>query len=196
MAATGIEGGVRAARLAAFSVTAMVLALGAHVLAGGPPPALLPTVAAVALPALAAGPLTRRRRGLLEIAVVLGAVQLALHEVFAAAATGPLHATGHVHAMGHADAATGLTGHSSLTMTGAHVVAVALTAALLTRGERLWHLLVTWWRVLPRLVRDAVGLLPVPAPAPMVPVVRPAGSFPSYRAAGCVVRRGPPPRVC
>lgn len=185
-----VDDAVRALRLAGFSLAATVLALGAHVLAGGSPPELLPTVAAVALPALAAVVLSRRRRTLTELVVVLGAVQLALHMIFAASPAGHL-AGGHHHA--HAGAVVGAESGRMLLM---HGLAVLLTAALLAYGEQALHLLQTWFRSVPVIVR----LLSVPVLAtrryPTAPVDRPVHELPTRWASVSVRRRGPPLPAC
>lgn len=182
-----VDDGVRALRLAVFSIAATVLALGAHVLGGGEPPALLTTGAAVLLPAAAAVALSRRRRRLVEIVVVLGAVQLLLHEIFAAGpSAGPGH-SGHVGHVGHSP-------HPWMPVT--HVLAVLLTGLLLAHGERVLGLLLTWWRSVPTVWRAHVVPVVV-ARRPVLPVavrVRPAP--PSLRACAPVVRRGPPGCFC
>ena len=181
-----VEDGVRALRLGAFSATATVLALGAHVLAGGAPPAVLATVAAVALPAVAAVALSRRRRRFLEISVVLGAVQVVLHELFSAA---PAGGSGHAH-LAHV-------GHSSDPwMPVTHTLAVVATALLLAYGEQVLRLMAVWWRAVPAVLRAAV----VPAIVGRSPVLAVAarlrcGSL-SLRACSSVVRRGPPGCSC
>jgi hypothetical protein len=178
-----VDGGMRALRLVAFSATATVLALGAHVLAGGEPPAALPTVAAVGLPAMAAIALSRRRRRLLEISVALGAVQLVLHELFSAV---PAGASGHAHV-----------GHSPEPwMPITHTLAVVITAVGLAYGDRALHLMRDWLRAVPSAWRAAgpavLADLPFALPAPVVG--RPAPL--SLRGCAPVVRRGPPACWC
>jgi hypothetical protein len=181
-----VDEGVRALRLVAFATTATVLALGAHVLAGGAPPAALPTAAAIVVPAAAATALSRRRRRLLEIAIVLAAVQVVLHEVFTAApapGAGPDH---QVH-VGHGP-------DSWMPIT--HTLAVLITALLLTHGERMLHLLATWWRAVPAVWR-ALSSPVVPVRRPTSPVAVRLGPVPaSLGACAPVVRRGPPVCVC
>lgn len=181
-----VDEGVRALRLAAFATTATVLALGAHVLAGGAPPAVLPTAAAIVVPAGAAVLLTGRRRRFLDIAVVLAAVQVVLHEVFAAA---PAAGTGVGHQV-HV-------GHSQDPwMPVTHALTVLITALLLTHGERMLHLLATWWRAVPAVWR-ALSSPVVPVRRLTMPVAAPVGPAPaSLRACAPVVRRGPPLCVC
>ena len=198
--------GVRALRLAVFSVAATCLALGSHLLAGGALPALVPTLLACLLPAAAGVVLTRRRRGSLDILVVLGLVQLAMHEVFVAGdphpgtagsgaampadcLMGPLGFAGQT-AMGASGAA--------LVMVGVHLAATIITAGLLARGEQALHVLmplVDWMR---RGTRVSV------APARSVPVlmrsVRQVTVPPSVPRLGlvaiaAVARRGPPTPV-
>jgi hypothetical protein len=176
-----VDEGVRALRLVAFATTATVLALGAHVLAGGAPPALLPTAVAIVVPAGAAVALARRRRRFVDISVVLAAVQVVLHEVFVAAGGGPA-LPAHV---GH-----GLDPWMPVT----HTLAVLVTAVLLTHGERMLHLLVTWWRAVPAVWR-ALSSPVLPIRRLTSPVAVRIGPVPpSLRACAPVVRRGPP--VC
>lgn len=181
-----VDEGVRALRLAAFATTATVLALGAHVLAGGAPPAVLPTAAAIAVPAGAAVALTRRQRRFLDLSVVLAAVQVVLHEVFAAApAAGP--GFDHQVHVGHSQ---------DPWMPATHTLAVLITALLLTRGERMLHLLATWWRAVPAVWR-ALSSPVAPIRRLTTPVAVPVGPVPaSLRACAPVVRRGPPICVC
>lgn len=180
---------MRALRLAAFSTAATVLALGAHVLAGGAPPSVWSTVPAVGLPAAAAAVLSRRRRGALELVVVLGAVQLVLHELFTVCASTPGPAAPHHHPQ------VTSAGESSW-MLAAHAGAVIVTAVLLARGDQMLCLLQTWWNALPTVVRG----LPRPAvpfrPRPAVPLGPPLHELPCRRAGTSVVRRGPPVPVC
>lgn len=198
MDGAGGAGLVRAARLGAFTVCASLLALGAHLAAGGAPPAAVPTLAAVALSGLAGVALTRRRPGRLELAVVLGAVQLVVHEILAAAGTGHAgHAVAAGHAgdavaAGHAGASGAVTG---VAMLAAHALSVLLTALLLARGERMLHRLLRSLRSLPALVGRARPPRPLARslarPAAVAAGDPPSGP-PSRRACAPVVRRGPP----
>jgi hypothetical protein len=187
-----VDDGVRVVRLAAFAVAATVLALAAHVLAGGRPPALLPTLAAIVLPGGAALALSRRRRRLVEITVTLGAVQLMLHEVFSAGPADPA---------GTGSAGIGHLGHVGMTpnawMPVTHAGAVLLTALLLAHGEHVLHLLQTWWHAVPaacRAVPVAVVVRPRCRPVPVTGGPRPV--LISRWACAPVVRRGPPVPVC
>lgn len=186
MAWGAIDEGVCILRLVAFSSMATVLAFGAHVLGGGAPPAVVPTVAALAVSAAAAVALSRRRRRFPEISIALGAVQLVLHEVFAAAP-----------ATGEGPAPSQHVGHGSdLRMPVMHAIAVLVTAVILAYGERVFHLLAIWWRAVPaawRLLSSPVA----PVRELLSPVVvRVLPAAPSLCACLPVVRRGPPVRVC
>jgi len=197
--------GVRAVRLTAFAVAATCLALGSHVLAGGALPALVPTLLACLLPGAAGALLTRRRRGPLEILVVLGAVQLAMHEVFAAVATSPastgsgmaMPADGPMASMGSMPVGSwgAGPGGGALVMPGAHLAATVATAALLTWGEHALHTLV---QVLALVCRGCGWTVPVAVPRPVAvrrlrPVpVEPSGPRLGLVAAAGVIRRGPP----
>jgi hypothetical protein len=201
--ATGWDG-VRALRPAAFAVAATCLALGSHVLAGGGVPALAPTLLACLLPGAAGALLTRRRRGPLEILVVLGAVQLTMHEVFAAAGVSPAR-TGSGAAMpadcpmasmgsmsvGSGDAGSG----GAWLMLGAHLGATVATAVLLAWGEHVLHTLV---QVLAQVRRGSRWTVSVAAPRPVAArPLRPVSVTPSVPRLGLVAvagvaRRGPP----
>jgi hypothetical protein len=182
--------GVRALRLLVFAVTATCLALLSHRLAGGASPAWAPTVLACALPGAAGAVLTRRRRGPLEILVVLAAVQVAMHVVFDCSAS----------AMPSMSSAGGgsMSPGAGLLMPAAHTVAVGGTALLLARGEAALHAVLD---VLAWLRRGARPMPGAPAPVPVVGrrawsmTVAPAGLQPGLVAAADVVRRGPPSLV-
>ncbi|WP_204912662.1 hypothetical protein [Microlunatus spumicola] len=174
-------GRVRVVRAAVLGGTSLMLATGAHVLGGGslPGPGVL-LVASVLLGLLAAL-LTARRLRLPLLVGLLGAEQLALHELFRlagvarACAPGALppstYATHGTHAAHAAHAAVGSTvptcaagdmvmasGAPAWVMTALHVVAVLATAWLLARGE-------AWlWRTVQRVVIAAGLALGHPAP--------------------------------
>ncbi|HEX2804886.1 MAG TPA: hypothetical protein VHN80_01780 [Kineosporiaceae bacterium] len=177
-------GRARPLRLLVFASTGTVLALGSHLLAGGSPPGWRVTLLCCLVMLAAAVGLSRRSRGVVEIGVVLGAVQLVLHELFMAGA-------GHVHHAAADDAAA-----DAAWMPLAHTGAVLVMALLLARGERLLDLLLDWLRQVP---------------SPRVPVIQPARfrapARPTVAAAAVllpaerlavapVVRRGPPARPC
>jgi hypothetical protein len=189
-AVTGWDG-VRALRLTAFAVAATCLALGSHVIAGGRVPGALPTLVACAFPGIAGAVLTRRRRGPVDILVVLGVVQLAMHEVFAAPGE-PTHAAGAMppHCQG--------VGCGGAVMLLAHLVATVATAALLARGEQVVHVLmplVDWMRRGAGWTARVVRPLPVAGrqtrPVTAVPTVPRLGLV----AVADVARRGPPTLV-
>jgi hypothetical protein len=185
---------VRAARLLGFATAATVIALGGHLLAGGVPAGPVATGCAVAVSGLAAAALTRRgavRR--VEVVVVLGAVQLVLHEIFAASGGHGADPVGHgADPVGH----VGHSGHpSGLAMSLAHAAAVLVTGGLLAHGDRLLQLIRGWLRRVP----SPSALRPVPVrPDPWRPVTgrRPVRPLPSLLAAAPLVRRGPPARFC
>ena len=179
--------GVRLIRLLAFPVTATVLGLAAHLTAGGSPPSAASTLLA-GLVALVAGlGLSRRRRTAVTIAVVLGAVQLVLHEIFL------------VSAGCDAVMAMGLPGAHPVSapwMTLAHAAAVPPSAAALARGERLLELLAGWLRPVLRPAAALVAAPPLPPRRARVLVDRAPGLRASLRAAAPLLRRGPPFEVC
>ena len=181
-------GGVRALRLTAFCAAATALAVGAHLAGGGMPPDAVATALASLLAAAAGWVLTRRRRGLLDILAVLAAVQVVTHELFATAPTASLP--------GMPMAGMPMGGAGGAVMLAAHALAVAVTAVLLARGERLVHDLtavLAWVRGGAHRLRhgDAVPAVPVPGVlrGPVV-AVRPQLSVLVVRH--IVERRGPP----
>jgi hypothetical protein len=203
--------GVRVVRLAAFGSAATVIALAAHLMAGGAPVGPSGTALAVLVSTAAGWALTRpRRRGTRsELIGSLGAVQLVLHELFAA--TGSAHSAacgipmpgsmvmpGSMAMPGSMEMPPGLAsgGPGEAWMLLAHAVAVALTGGLLAHGDHLWDLLRCWLRALPGPIQDRRRI--VIRSAPRRPAVghRPVRRLLSLRAATAIVRRGPPLRFC
>ena len=202
------QGLLRCLRAAWLGVVGFVLALAAHVAAGGaaPGPAVLLLLAGMI--GLAAVLLTGVRLSPARVGVSFAAMQVVLHEAFMwlsapAACVMPVMnppVGGHM-GMGQGAqpvhyCAAGMThagmGHSSVfaatAMLGAHIAATALMAALLAYGERVlwfaagWVCPAPWLRVGP----------------PELPAVRhfTFGAPPMVRvrfACGGVGRRGPPP---
>ncbi|MCO1655624.1 hypothetical protein [Pseudonocardia humida] len=141
-------GAVRRLRSAAFAVSAVGLAVGAHVTAGGALPALPLVVGLVALVEASATAMARRRRGTAGTAAGLVVAQALLH--FAFAADSP-HA-GHGH-MAHGGQ---FGGANAPTMLAAHALAAVVLGFLLSHGDRMAE-----W---------AVGLLvPIAVVAPFRP---------------------------
>lgn len=167
---------LRLARAAVFAAVCLGLGLVAHAVAGGS--VSLPTAATgLGLSAVAALPLTGRERGLPVILPALGAMQAAMHVVFAAA---------HGIPQGQTFAHCVDPGFGMIVLHGA---AVTLTAMWLARGEAacwaLLRLLVT------RLLRLLIAFI-----APEAPKTR---NFPAYRPVRQAIpdrtpvsRRGPP----
>jgi len=170
---------LRAARGAAVALVGLVLALAAHVLAGGEVVPGIVTV--VPLLAVLAGCVVASRRAwsTVRVVVALTTVQAVVHGtawVTSGSGTGPHH-----HATG------GLTP----TMLVAHALAVLVAALLLARVDevvlRLWQLGCT-----------VLGLHPVPVAVPVPPVVVLAPAARVVRRCRALLvspRRGPPSRV-
>lgn len=197
------RGALRLGRSAALGASCLLLALAAHVLAGGPAPSLL-AVIVLAVPVSCACVLaTGRRAGLARIGTVLGLTQLGLHQAFVALGQPPCtgsttslpgHLAGHTGAGAGISASCGPAMHmagGSAVMVAGHVLAAGLTALVLWQGERLLWAVLAWlgWTALPstettlaaraRVVRAAV-------------VRRVTGSI---AVLGGVGRRGPPVAV-
>ena len=182
----------RLARGCAVAVVGLTLAAAAHGLAatGSPVPALSPLLALVAVLVVVAAVLASSRRWTpLRLVGALGAVQVLVHGVLwldsGSGAVDPrLAALPGEHA-GHVHAAAS----TSLPMLAAHVVAVAVAAALLARVDDSVALLVGLARLLVVRWRAVAVATPVrvPAPAHWWRVVVEALRL------GQIVRRGPPP---
>ncbi|MFB8369109.1 hypothetical protein ACFC25_07060 [Pseudarthrobacter sp. NPDC055928] len=195
-------------RAAAVSAGILTLAAGAHVLGGGDLPAPGILLAVLALTGLAATTATRFKLNGAAMIALLGAGQLALHEIFTAfsapgisdgaLATGPGAADIH-HASGAAAPIVGSTTHLHGTdsaegtlMLLAHVVATAACALLLAKGEdALWGL-AAWLRPLVRLPE---AITPDAGAAPAVPGPPPVSPDPPWRNLRQDSRRGPPSAV-
>jgi hypothetical protein len=201
-------GGVlRGLRTASLGVTGFVLALMAHVAAGGGAPGPVALLLLAGLIGLGTFLLTGVRLSPLRVEVSLSAMQVLLHEVFMllGAPAGCLMpgmsptAGGHV---GHCQPILGSAisiaqaqmGQRSMfaapAMVGAHVAATALMVALLAHGEKvLWLLLAGYVRPPPWLRVGPPGL-------PAVWIIA-SGASRNFRARfvyGGASRRGPPPR--
>jgi hypothetical protein len=131
--------GVQAGRTAAFGVLATCLALLAHATAGGAVPGPGSLLLAVLLSGTAGAWLAVRAPSVARAAAGLGAVQVLTHVLFMTGAP-----------MAHG---------SGTAMTAAHAVAVAVTAWMLTRGERAVAAVLARLRV--ALPGDAAPGLPV-----------------------------------
>lgn len=201
------RGWLRGLRAASLGVVGFVLALVAHVAAGGAAPGPAALLILAALIGLAAVLLTGARLSPVRVVVSLTAMQVVLHEAFmwlasptACSMTGMSAPAG--GPMGHGgqpalECATGMAhagmGQTSLfaatSMVLAHVASTAVMAALLAYGEQVLWFLARCVRA-PRWFR--VGLPELPA----VRVVS-SGAPRMLRvrfACGGVGRRGPPPR--
>jgi hypothetical protein len=189
-----------------FAAASVCLALAAHAAGGGghPPPVAV-VLAAVGLAARVCYGLAGRERGLAEMAVGLGAGQVALHLTFTLATLDPAAPTatgpgpgGHSH--------LAAAPHTAPTMLLAHTLAAAVTVAALRQAERtLWAaaalrswLAGTGAAVLARFARllAALGALaPARRPSPARPVVSACLST-ACRANVMIARvgrrRGPP----
>ena len=201
------QGLLRGLRAASLGVVGFVLALAAHVAAGGPTPGPVVLLLLAGLIGVAAALLTGSRLSPVRVMVSLTAMQVVLHEVFMRL-SGPaeclmtgMNATAGGHlGMGQGvmpvvDCTTGMThagmGGSSVfaAMLAAHVAAIAVMAALLAYGERVLWFLAGWVR--PRRWLQ-VGLSELPAVRAFS-----SGTARMLRvrfAWGGEGRRGPPPR--
>lgn len=174
----------RTARTAAVTLTALVTAIGGHVLGGGD----LPSPAGVLLALLAlAGPgwwLARDERGWERLAAAQLAAQLGAHLLFEATAAPSVGA----HAHGHDD------GLGPGIVLVAHLASAAVAAAWLRCGER--RALELSRRALAALFLLVTALVGRVLPRPAGPVVRrPAPAAPRVRGVRlrhAIVHRGPP----
>lgn len=201
------RGRLRGLRAASFGVVGFVLALVAHVAAGGaaPGPAVLLLLAW--LVGLAAVLLTGVRLSPLQVVVSVAAIQVVLHEAFMRlgapagclipAASAP--SGGHMGTGGQPvlECAAGMAQagmvepsvFAATAMAGAHIAATAVMAALLAYGEKVLWFLAGFVRP-PRWL--CVGLAELP-----VVLVASSGAprmLPVRIACGGLGRRGPPTR--
>src|SRR6478735_767691 len=200
---------LRWTRAGTVATVATLLAVGAHVQAGGPAPSL-PVLAFLVLgltaasATLLAGPASTVRVVLLTAGGLVVAHQVLTAPSAPAAARSPTpgmagmagHHTGHVGEHGAPDAAPGvgaLAPHllgADPRMMAAHLAAAVVVGLWLAAGERaVWTLLTDIWRSL-RLPVSTAPSTPVPAGAA---APRLAGTTLARMVAGSVVRRGPPP---
>ena len=199
------RGLLRALRAASLGVVGFVLALVAHLAAGGAAPGPVVLLFLAGLVSLAAVLLTGTRLSPVRVGVSLTAMQVVLHGVFMwlGAPTACLMSGSPGGPMGHGggpaplvECATGMASlgmsqgstFAATAMVGAHVAATAVMAALLAYGEQVLWFLAGCVRP-PRWLR--VGLAELSA-------VRVAFSgaprmLPVRIACGGVGRRGPPP---
>lgn len=151
-AAGPTRGLLRAFRIGTLGATSMLLATTAHLMGGGQ----LPSLGVLAVAALAVGlvavTMTSRRCRLIGLIGLLGAEQAGLHWLFGAAGGG--HCSGSAH---HAATVGGLSCSAAPMqmadlgplMVFTHVVAVVVTAWVMTRGEGVV------WRLAARIVESA-----------------------------------------
>lgn len=203
------RGWLRGLRAALLGVVGFVVALVAHVSAGGAAPGPVVLIPLAGLTGLAAVLLTAVRQTPLRIGVSLVAMQVVLHEAFgwlgapvdcattsvSAAGATPMSGQGRQSALACATAmASAGMGQGSVfgtaAMLGAHIAATAVMAALLAYGEEVLWLLARWVRPASWL-RARLPLLPTmhAVPYTAAPMVR------LRLACGGVGRRGPPPRA-
>ncbi len=186
-------------------LSATCLAFGGHAAAGGQTPSAGP-LALTALLAVTVGvALSGRRWTIAPLLTMLLGGQVLFHVAFAAPASSPVFAGSMSHAgMGSAagvaapvdGAMTGMamSGHSGWLMLAGHLVAAALSALALLRGEE-WS-----WRLLDLVTAPIRGAtlqplrLPTPPPRPAAPTrARPV--LRSQLLADVASRRGPPPAL-
>jgi hypothetical protein len=197
-------------RAAAVSTGILTLAGGAHVLGGGELPVPGVLLAVLALTGLAASTATRLKLNLVAMTALLGAGQLALHEVFTAFSAPGLAAspgttspgTAGVHHLSGAaaspvfDATAGhlhsLDAGPGTLMLVAHALATVGCALLLAKGENALWALAAWLRPLVRLPE---AVTPDAVASPAVPGPPPASPFPPWRNLRQDSRRGPPSAV-
>ncbi len=160
-----VTGMLRLTRALALTLAVVSLSLAAHVVAGGSAPGPVGLWLVVA-PVLALSLwVTGRRLGLAAVGTVLALTQVWLHTAFMAISTGgvtgaltasdhrghlELTALGHPAGFGPAPLDGGLLDRAlsgtSPSMAGAHVVAAALVALLLARGEAALWCVWAWLR--------------------------------------------------
>lgn len=179
----------RALRGAAAAAVATTLAATAHTLSGGaaPPAWLLVAVTLLATPIAVA--LTGRRPSLWRTGAVVAASQFLLHLAFATAGAADPRAVGHVH--GAAPLLTAVDAGAvaiDVPMVAGHVLAAAITIALISRGERALRAIAAGLRHFARRIAVAA-----PRRAPRVPVLAVGRRITATAIAlTSLSRRGPP----
>ena len=186
------RGLLRGVRATSLGVVGFILALAAHVAAGGLSPGLAPLLLPAGLTGLAALLLSRARLSPLGVGACLTLMQVLLHEAF-----GSLSMSAGMAQAGIAQAGMAQAGNaprspfSALLMVAAHVAATALMAALLGYGEKALWFLAGYARP-PRSLRVSL-----PEPSSVHPVACLTPRLVRLRFAdGGVGRRGPPVQVC
>jgi hypothetical protein len=173
---TPTTGALRVIRGASLAVTSAALAVAAHAVAGGglPDPALT-ALLTVGLAAFGTA-LADRRRGIGAVLLVLGAAQLATHVLLSVAEQNMM--------AGQMDTPL---------MTGAHVVAVLVTAALLATADAVvFRLAAVFSMLLPTVL---VSPPPPAGPVTLIPAATPFHRPMSTLLTLASPRRGPPRTV-
>jgi hypothetical protein len=190
-------GWARLLRATAFGTASLLLAGLAHLLGGGRLPDLGLGLLLTAATGMVAVVVTARRCRLPLLLTVLTAEQLILHLLFAADGVRSCAATSTMPALhnnavicGSEAAAQTLAHPLTLLMLAAHLLATALTAWLLARGEK------ALWRLADRVVRAALPTLASwPAAAPRELALTPLRALTAAVHRDDAPTRGPP-RVC
>lgn len=190
----------RRLRAGLFAVLVVQLSALGHLAGGGNVPGLSVLLTATAVIAPAAAALARRQRGFTAILSALALAQVLLHLLFGLTGHGSAGSGSHHGNRAH----TVLSAHQGMPMgtmadltsprmLAFHLIAAAVTALVLTRGEAAAFRLASLWRRLVR--RTLVLLLPTPAGPQRLPrsaiLVTPAARRLTVRHA----RRGPPVRL-
>jgi hypothetical protein len=192
----GTTGGWRLLRGAIVGTAATTLAVGAHCMAGGRPPTWTTVVCLALLLGTVSTWLSGVRWTFPRLLGLFVVAEVGMHAVFVGtqpvmAQSGGSHAHGHLSSAGGmaAEQATALLPSTPAMVTG-HLVAAALTALLLSRGEALLGGVLDALALrLFRLLAAAHAVLggPQPVPAPVL-------VFPRQNAALDVRRQRGPPR--
>jgi hypothetical protein len=189
-----VRGWARLLRVAALGTSSLLLAGVAHVAGGGHLPGLGLGLLLIAVTGALAVVLTARRCRLPLLLLVLGVEQIVLHTLFEASrpmdcAAAAIMPAVHEPAMLCRPVAAVATGdHSlSLVMLVAHVLATAVTAWLLSRGEA------ALWRLADSVVRAALPrTTPWPAAPPQAPALSPLRTLVALVHRDDAPPRGPP----
>jgi hypothetical protein len=141
--------------------TVWLLAAGAHVLGGGTLPPAETSMALIALVLVAVMLVLGRQLGMGRIAAVVSIGQLLLHQALSLLSHAPCVTSPHGGLHQAATAGPCLAGapeplmhtDQGLAMPVAHILATAITAALLNRAEAALWRLVAWFRTLTQALR-------------------------------------------
>ncbi|MDQ0645187.1 hypothetical protein [Microbacterium murale] len=179
---------LRLLRGAAASSIATIIAAVSHTIGGGAPPHPLLVIALSVFLSPLAALLVGRTPGMARLSAAVVVSQTVFHVLFVVlgATAAPTVSAGHHHVMTLDPLTSTVTPDAG--MLGAHVVAAALTIALLWRGEQLMRIIARWVHA---LLRTRMPRLHADWPVPASFAITARNAITSLLT-GDISRRGPP----